>query len=136
MPLLHCRVASVAVRCSMGVAYIFEGSDAMQELHSYLLMFSHRALCPKPQRPDGTTWVRHCHMQLISTRKSPYFANFLACFLPMTPLPGQLISVRRQVLAFLFLRQMSARLALIFLAVGMVVYHRTRMLSISTILLG
>ena len=90
-------------------------------------MSSHRAIpaCTVPRAPNttGTTWVRHCHMLLTSTRRSPYLANFSACFLPTLPSAGQLMSMRRQVLAFLSLRQMSGRLALIFPAVGMVVSY-------------
>ena len=80
-------------------------------------MSSHRAIpactVPKAPKTTGTTSVRQCHMRLISTRKSLYFANFSACFLPMLPSAGQLISIQRQVFVFLFLRQMSERLALI-----------------------
>ena len=78
-------------------------------------MSSHRAIptCTGPRAPNttGTTWVRHCHMRLTSIRRSPYMANFSACFLPTLPSAGQLMSMRRQVLAFLSLRQMSGRLA-------------------------
>ena len=86
---------------------------------------SHRAIpaCTVPRAPNttGTTWVRYCHMRLTSTRRSPYLANFSECFLPTLPSAGQLMSMSRQVLAFLSLRQMSGRLALNFPAVGMVV---------------
>ena len=48
-------------------------------------MSSHRAIpaCTVPRAPNtmGTTWVRHCHMRLTSTHRSPYLANFSACFL-------------------------------------------------------
>ena len=102
-------------------------------------MSSHRAIpactVPKAPKTTGTTSVRQCHMRLISTRKSLYFVNFSACFLPMLPSAGQLISIRRQVFVFLFLRQMSGRLALMFLAVGMVVFHIIVMSSVSFILL-
>ena len=87
---------------------------------------------PKAPKTTGTASVRQCHMRLISTLKSLYFANFSACFLPMLPSAGQLISIRRQVFVFLFLRQMSGRLALIFLAVGMVVSHIIVMSFVST----
>ena len=100
-------------------------------------MSSHRAIpvctVPKAPKTTGITSVRQCHMWLISTRKSLYFANFSASFLPMLPSAGQLISIRRQVFVFLFLRQMSGRLALIFLAVGMVVSHIIVMSSVSTL---
>ncbi len=60
-------------------------------------MSSHRAIpactVPKAPKTTGTTSVRQCHMRLISTRKSLYFANFSACFLPMLPSAGQLISI-------------------------------------------
>ena len=104
------------------------------------IMSSHRAIpaCTVPRAPNTTetTWVRHCHMRLTSTRRSPYLANFSACFLPTLPSAGQLMSMSRQVLAFLSLRQMSGRLALIFPAVGMVVSHITTMSSVSTSLSG
>ena len=58
----------------------------------------------KALNTTGTTSVRQCHMRLIFTRKSLYFANFSACFLPMLPSAGQLMSIRRQVFVFLFLR--------------------------------
>ena len=52
-------------------------------------MSSHRAIpaCTVARVPNttGTTWVRHCHMRLTSTRRSPYLANFSACFLPTLP---------------------------------------------------
>ena len=75
-------------------------------------MSRHRAIpaCNVPRAPNttGPTLVRHFHMRLISTRKSPYFANFSACFLPTLPSVGQLISMRRQVLAFLSLRHVRS----------------------------
>ena len=64
-------------------------------------MSSHRAIpaCTVPRAPNttGTTWVRHCHMRLIATRKSPYFANFTACLLPTLPSAGQLLVSKRDV---------------------------------------
>ena len=103
-------------------------------------MSSHRAIpactVPKAPKTTGTTSVRQCHMRLISTRKLLYYANFSTCFFPMLPSPGQLISIRRQVFVFLFLRQMSERLALIFLAVVMMVSHIIVMSSVSTNLSG
>ena len=102
-------------------------------------MSSHRSIpastVPKAPKATGTTSVRQCHKRLISTRNSLYFANFSACFLPMLPSAGQLISIRTQVFVFLFLRQMSGRLAVIFLAVGLVVSHIIVMSSVSTSLL-
>ena len=62
-------------------------------------MSSHRAIpaCTVPRAPNttGTTWVRHCHMRLTSTRRSPYLANFSACFLPTLPSAGQLVDLTR-----------------------------------------
>ena len=99
-------------------------------------MSSHRAIpactVPKALETTGTASVRQCHMRLTSTRKSLYFANFSACFLPMFPSTGQLISIRRQVFVFLFLRQISGRLALLFLGVGMVVSPIIVMSYVST----
>ncbi len=76
--------------------------------------------CILPDDPNttGTTMVRHCHMRLTSFRKSLHFVNFSACFLAMSTPAGQLTSIIRQVFVFLFLKQMSGRLAAIFLAIG------------------
>ena len=67
-----------------------------------------RALCSRDPNTTGTTWVRHCHMHLISTLKSLYFANFSRCFLTTLPSSGQLMPLRKQVLAFLSLRHIRS----------------------------
>ena len=88
-----------------------------------------RALCPKLPRPpeppvfDNAT----CGLApLASCCTSPTSQHV------SLPSAEQLISIRGQVFVFLFLRQMSGRLALIFLAVKMVVFHIIVMSSVST----
>ena len=74
---------------------------------------------PKAPKTTGTTSVRQCHMRLISTRKSLYFANFSACFLPMLPSAGQLISIRDKCLSYFIL----FLLFLLFFIIFIILYY-------------
>ena len=53
--------------------------------------------CAVPRAPNttGTTWVRHCHMRLTSTRRSPYLGQLLS-MLPTDVAIGRTADVNEQ----------------------------------------
>ena len=93
-------------------------------------------MVPRAPITTGTVVVLSPHIRSTSSSKSLYLVSFFVVLTELLVSRGVVVSVRRQVLSFLFFTTMSGLLAAMVLSVWMVMFHSIVTLSFSVTVLG